>query len=130
LAKIWPKSKEFAVTALTQPETAAFASPNSLTTWSLQDAKNNLSKLVKAAALEPQFVTVHGKPAGVVVSYAQFQSLLPAKQAAPSKTGADLIAAIQANNPGIDMTDEELDAVFRNPEPPSLPKVSLDDWER
>lgn len=46
------------------------------TTWQLQEAKGNLSQLVKqAAAGEAQVVTVHGKPAAVVVSAAQYARL-------------------------------------------------------
>jgi len=37
--------------------------------WQLQDAKNRLSELVRRAREEgPQTVTVHGKPAAVVLS--------------------------------------------------------------
>lgn len=37
--------------------------------WQLQDAKNRFSEVVRRAADEgPQTVTVHGKPAAVVVS--------------------------------------------------------------
>lgn len=44
--------------------------------WSLQDAKNRFSAVVKAA-LEgsPQTVTKRGKPAVVVVSVAQYERL-------------------------------------------------------
>ncbi len=45
-------------------------------TWQLQDAKDNLSRLVRqAAAGEAQVVTVHGKPAAVVVSAEQYARL-------------------------------------------------------
>jgi prevent-host-death family protein len=46
--------------------------------WSLQDAKNRLSELVRAADREPQIVTKHGKPAVVMVAaeeYARLQRL-------------------------------------------------------
>jgi prevent-host-death family protein len=37
--------------------------------WQLQEAKNNLSQLIKeAAGGDPQVVTVHGNPTAVVVS--------------------------------------------------------------
>lgn len=37
--------------------------------WQLQEAKNNLSQLIKEAARgDAQVVTVHGKPTAVVVS--------------------------------------------------------------
>ena len=38
------------------------------TTWPLQVARDQLSQWVKAAASAPQAVTVHGKPAAVVLS--------------------------------------------------------------
>lgn len=37
-------------------------------TWPLQSAKDRFSQLVKAAADRPQMVTVHGKPAAIVLS--------------------------------------------------------------
>ena len=44
--------------------------------WSLQDAKNRFSAVVDAAVKgTPQTVTKHGKPAVVVVSFAEFQRL-------------------------------------------------------
>ena len=44
--------------------------------WQLQEAKNNLSQLIKAATKgEPQVVTVHGKPTAVVVSADEFARL-------------------------------------------------------
>jgi antitoxin Phd len=36
--------------------------------WSMQDAKNHFSEVVKAARRTPQIVTEHGQPAVVVVS--------------------------------------------------------------
>ncbi len=37
--------------------------------WQLQEAKNNLSQLIKdAASGDAQVVTVHGKPTAVIVS--------------------------------------------------------------
>ena len=44
--------------------------------WSLQDAKNRFSAVVDAAVKgTPQTVTKHGKPAVVVVSFAEYQKL-------------------------------------------------------
>ena len=44
--------------------------------WQLQEAKVNLSKLIKrAAAGEVQVVTVHGKPTAVVVSVEEYARL-------------------------------------------------------
>lgn len=44
--------------------------------WQLQEAKNGLSQLIKeAAAGTPQHVTLHGKPAAVVVSASEYERL-------------------------------------------------------
>ena len=42
-------------------------------TWQLQEAKNHLNEVVRNAISDgPQNITLHGKPAAVVVSYAAF----------------------------------------------------------
>ncbi len=44
--------------------------------WQLQDAKSNLSQLIKRAATgDAQTVTVHGKPTAVVVSAEEYARL-------------------------------------------------------
>ena len=43
--------------------------------WSVQDAKNRFSAVIKAARREPQTVTKHGKPAVVVVAAEEYQRL-------------------------------------------------------
>ena len=44
--------------------------------WQLQDAKARLSEVVKKAAQEgPQHITLHGQPAAVVLSVAEYQRL-------------------------------------------------------
>ena len=44
--------------------------------WQLQEAKSNFSALIKrAASSDAQTVTVHGKPAAVVVSAEQYVRL-------------------------------------------------------
>ena len=44
--------------------------------WQLQDAKARLSEVVKKAAQEgPQRITLHGEPAAVVLSEADYQRL-------------------------------------------------------
>jgi prevent-host-death family protein len=49
--------------------------------WHLQDAKNNLSKVVRKAQTEgPQIVTVRGKPAAVVVSSEEYEKLCGKKK--------------------------------------------------
>ncbi len=46
------------------------------TVWQLQKAKSNLSQLIKRAAEgDAQVVTVHGKPAAVVVSVEEYARL-------------------------------------------------------
>ena len=44
-------------------------------TWSLQDAKNRFSAVVEAARREPQTVTKHGRPAAVLMSADDLESL-------------------------------------------------------
>ncbi|MBU1223996.1 MAG: type II toxin-antitoxin system Phd/YefM family antitoxin [Gammaproteobacteria bacterium] len=44
--------------------------------WQLQEAKNNLSQLIKQATSgDAQVVTVHGKPTAVVVSAEEYARL-------------------------------------------------------
>jgi prevent-host-death family protein len=44
--------------------------------WPLQDAKNQFSRLVRKARLEgPQFVTLRGEPAAVVLSVKDYDAL-------------------------------------------------------
>ena len=46
------------------------------TAWQLQEAKSRLSQLVENALREgPQTITLRGKPAVVVVSFEEFQTL-------------------------------------------------------
>ena len=49
-------------------------------TWPLQAARDQLSQLVKAAADGPQTVTVHGRPAAVVLSPAAYGRLKRAQR--------------------------------------------------
>jgi prevent-host-death family protein len=49
--------------------------------WQLQDAKNRFSELVRCAREEgPQTVTVHGKPAAVVLSADEYAALTRPRQ--------------------------------------------------
>lgn len=43
--------------------------------WQLQEAKAKLSQLVRDAAEEPQQISVHGKPAVVLVSQDRYDDL-------------------------------------------------------
>jgi antitoxin Phd len=61
--------------------------------WSVQDAKNRFSEVVKAARRTPQTVTKHGKPAVVVVDVAEYERLRRLERAqAPSFV--DMLLAI------------------------------------
>ena len=65
--------------------------------WSVQDAKNRFSEVVKAAQRTPQTVTKHGKPAVVVVDVAEYERLRRLERAqAPSF--ADVLLAIPQDN--------------------------------
>lgn len=47
-----------------------------MSNWQLQDAKARLSEVVKKAAQEgPQHITLHGEPAAVVLSEADYRRL-------------------------------------------------------
>ena len=47
-----------------------------MSNWQLQDAKARLSEVVKRATQEgPQHITLHGEPAAVVLSAADYQRL-------------------------------------------------------
>jgi prevent-host-death family protein len=51
-----------------------------MTRWQLQDAKARLSELVKSVASDgPQEITVHGKPAAVVLAPAEYERLTTRK---------------------------------------------------
>ena len=43
--------------------------------WQLQQAKNRLSELVRASHEGPQIITLHGKPAAVVLSVDEYQRI-------------------------------------------------------
>lgn len=67
------------------------------TKWQLQEAKNNLSQLIKRATSgRAQPITVHGKPAAVVVSAEEYARLtrqrfkLSTVLLAPDLAGEDL----------------------------------------
>jgi prevent-host-death family protein len=44
-------------------------------TWSLQDAKAKFSEVVRAAAHEPQHITLRGEPTAVVISEQEYARL-------------------------------------------------------
>ncbi len=49
--------------------------------WALNDAKTKFSEVVERAQLEPQVVTKHGKSTAVVISFEQYQNLIPKQNA-------------------------------------------------
>jgi prevent-host-death family protein len=74
--------------------------------WQLQQAKNRLSSVVKAAAQgQPQMVTVHGQAAAVVLSPQQYVALLEA-QLPPGRLSEELACPV--------LTDEELGGFERD----------------
>lgn len=72
-------------------------------TWPLQTAKDQLSQLVRAAADQPQTVTVHGKPAAVVLSPQEYGRLKSLKSRRRQSLSADLL------RPGL-LADDDLAA--------------------
>lgn len=58
--------------------------------WPLHNAKARLSELVRAAEHGPQYVTVHGREAVVVLSVDEYRRL------SPERTGRALIQALRA----------------------------------
>jgi len=46
-----------------------------MTTWKLEDAKNQFSRLVRAAQVQPQIVTRHGREEAVVMSMEKYRQL-------------------------------------------------------
>ncbi|MXY24006.1 MAG: type II toxin-antitoxin system Phd/YefM family antitoxin [Acidobacteria bacterium] len=65
-----------------------------MTEWSLQDAKNRFSAVVKAARSgEPQRVTRRGKPAVVVLAVEEYERLRHLERA-KAPTLAELLLAI------------------------------------
>ena len=49
-------------------------------TWQMQEAKAQLSELIKRARSQPQNITLHGKSVAVVVSRESFDRLSQAQQ--------------------------------------------------
>ena len=85
------------------------------TTWPLQAARDQLSQLVKAAASTPQTVTVHGKPAAVVLSPQDYARL---KNAPRQRLSADLL------RPGL-LPDDEAGLFDRQPDDDNHRDITL-----
>ncbi len=68
------------------------------TVWTLQDAKNRFSELVKAAcAGSPQFVQKRGKPAVVVLATEEFERLVQDSKANGKTLGQALLTMPQGD---------------------------------
>jgi prevent-host-death family protein len=77
---------------ITKPPKAGRRSSEPSGYWHLQDAKARFSELVRRVRSEgPQYVTVHGRDAVVVISVEEFRRLKG------ELTGQALIAALQAS---------------------------------
>jgi len=50
------------------------------TNWQLQEAKAMFSEVIKAAAVSPQIITVHGKETAVILSMKEYKSKTRPKQ--------------------------------------------------
>ena len=79
-------------------------------TWSVQDAKNQFSAVIRAAGRRPQTVTKRGKPVGVLVDAAEFERLSQL-EGQKARSFADHLLAMPAD----DGEFEPLDATLRNP---------------
>lgn len=90
--------------------------PN-LPDWQLQDAKNRFSQVVRAARDGvPQWVTVHGKRAAVVLSAEAFEELQREHDSLSGKAEPapkmSLLEALRMDLPENGLTDEEIDNYF------------------
>jgi prevent-host-death family protein len=89
----------------------------SLPDWQLQDAKNRFSQVVRAARDGvPQWVTVHGKRAAVVLSAEAFEELQREHDSLSGKAEPapkmSLLEALRMDLPENGLTDEEIDNYF------------------
>jgi prevent-host-death family protein len=48
--------------------------------WQLQEAKAMFSEVIKAAAVKPQIITVHGKETAVILSIKEYKKLASPRQ--------------------------------------------------
>ena len=96
--------------------TATQPAPN-LPDWQLQDAKNRFSQVVRAARDGvPQWVTVHGKRAAVVLSAEAYEVLQREHDSLAAKAepgpNMSLLEALRMDLPENGLTDEEIDNYF------------------
>ncbi len=67
--------------------------------WQLQEAKNRLSQVVNDASSNgPQIITVHGKPAAIVLSMQEYERLIR-----PQTTLMEFFAASPFHNADLDV---------------------------
>ena len=64
--------------------------------WSVQDAKNRFSDVVKAAQLEPQTITKYGKPTVVVIAASEYERLQRLERL-QARSFADLLLAMPSD---------------------------------
>lgn len=74
------------------------AAPN----WSVQDAKNRFSAVIKAAQREPQMVTKHGRPAAIVLSTEEY-ARLTGRHKPPSKSFIEHLLSIPQSDEAEDL---------------------------
>lgn len=88
-------------------------------TWQLQHAKARLSEVVRCARDEgPQVITVHGNEVVVVLDKCEYDRLVGPKRS---------IIDVLLNAPKLDMTNEEIDALFARDPNDFGRDVSFDD---
>ena len=81
--------------------------------WHLQDAKNNLSKVVRKAQTEgPQIVTVRGEPAVAVISIEEYRRTHPEEGKAPKMNFIEFLLS------GPAWSDEMVEAVNQRSKEP------------
>jgi len=81
-------------------------------TWSLQDAKNRFSEVIKAAEAKPQTVTKRGKPAAVILAPDEYERLRELEHLKAPTFAEMLLAMPQCAD---DDVFERLEARMRDP---------------
>jgi prevent-host-death family protein len=75
--------------------------------WQLYDAKNQLSRVVERAAIEPQVITVRGREEAVVVSWQDWTETVK-----PKKSFTQALQELNDEDGGL--TDEEYKEFLNN----------------
>lgn len=86
-------------------------------TWSVHDAKQQFSQVLRAAAEKPQTITRHGADVAVLVDIAEYRRL--------SRSTDDDLKAVLIGGPRIENLDE---LIGRHRQPPYVP-FEFDDGE-